>query len=310
MVDFKKKRRSVNGFLVIDKPAGFSSNQALQRCKFLFNASKAGHTGSLDPFATGLLPLCFGEATKFSRFLLEADKKYSSTFILGKISSTNDAYGEISYIKDASKLSFDNVKQALMSFKGEQKQVPPMVSALKHKGERLYKLARRGEVIERKSRDVSIKNIDIHDYRVSKVKSEFEIDVSFVVSKGTYIRSIASDLGDLLGVGGYVSKLRRLSSGPFGESDMINIETISSLSKENKFEFMDKLLKPLDSVLSHLPQVSLDESAGFNLKRGQSIETSSIPYVGQVKLFMESGEFVGIGEITKSGLVSPKRLVV
>ena len=158
--------------------------------------------------------------------------------------------------------------------------------------------------------NVSIKNIDIHDYRVNKVRSEFEIDVTFIVSKGTYIRSIASDLGDLLGVGGYVSKLRRLSSGPFGESDMINIETISSLSKENKFEFMDKLLKPLDSVLSHLPQVSLDESAGFNLKRGQSIETSSIPYVGQVKLFMESGEFVGIGEITKGGLVSPKRLVV
>ncbi len=310
MVDFKKKRRSVNGFLVIDKPAGLSSNQALQRCKYLFNASKAGHTGSLDPLATGLLPLCFGEATKFSKFLLEADKKYITTFILGKISSTNDAYGEISFVKDASSLSFEDVKKALVSFEGEQKQVPPMVSALKYKGERLYKLARRGELVERKSRDVFIKKIDIHGYRTNKVRSEFEIDISFIVSKGTYIRSIASDLGDSLGVGGYVSKLRRLSSGPFSESDMINIETLSSLSEDNKFECMDKFLKPLDSVLSHLPQVSLDETSGFSLKRGQSVEVPLTPYVGQVKLFMESGEFVGIGEISKSGLVSPKRLVV
>ena len=153
-----------------------------------------------------MLPLCFGEATKFSKFLLEADKKYITTFILGKISSTNDAYGEISFVKDASNLSFEDVKKALVSFEGEHKQVPPMVSALKYKGERLYKLARRGELVERKSRDVFIKKIDIHGYRTNKVRSEFEIDISFIVSKGTYIRSIASDLGDSLGVGGYVSK--------------------------------------------------------------------------------------------------------
>ena len=310
MIEKNKKRRLVNGFLVIDKPVGLSSNQALQRCKFLLNASKAGHTGSLDPFATGLLPLCFGEATKFSKFLLDADKTYVATFILGKKSSTGDAYGQISLVKDASDLSFEDLKSSLKNFEGVQKQVPPMFSALKYKGERLYNLARRGEVVERKSRDICVRSIDIHDHRINRLRSEVEIDITLVVSKGTYIRSIAIDLGRKLKVGAYVSSLRRLNSGPFIESDMIDLKTLESLRKDNKFDLLDEYLKPPESVLDHLPRVSLNKSEGFNLKRGQSVHASSIPNFGQVKLFMESGEFVGIGEITDSGLVAPKRLVL
>ncbi len=306
-----RRGRLVNGILVLDKPLGVSSNGALQECKRLFFAAKAGHTGSLDPLATGVLPLCFGEATKFSQFLLNADKTYTSTFVLGAKSTTDDADGEITPVADASSLTEQQVLEVLLSFKGEQQQVPPMYSALKHKGERLYKLARKGEEVERPSRDIRIDHIEMTAFRnFSAQRPEIEIDVLLSVSKGTYIRTVASDLGDKLGVGAYVGALRRVQSGPFVEPEAVSIETLRELKQGDQFEEMDKLLKPLDYALEHIPTVALDESSGFYLRRGQPVQVSGAPLNGTVKLIMESGDFIGIGEINDDGLVAPKRLIV
>ncbi|MDB2410088.1 tRNA pseudouridine(55) synthase TruB [Pseudomonadales bacterium] len=306
-----RRGRLVNGILVLDKPLGVSSNGALQECKRLFFAAKAGHTGSLDPLATGVLPLCFGEATKFSQFLLDADKTYTSTFVLGAKSTTDDADGEITPVADASSLTEQQVLEMLLSFKGEQQQIPPMYSALKHKGERLYKLARKGEEVERPSRDIRIDHIEMTAFRsFGTQRPEIEIDVLLSVSKGTYIRAVASDLGDKLGVGAYVAALRRVQSGPFVEPEAISIETLRELKQDDQFEEMDKLLKPLDYALSHIPMVTLDESSGFYVRRGQPVQVSGAPLNGIVKLILESGEFIGIGEINDDGLVAPKRLVV
>lgn len=307
----KRRGRPVNGILVFDKPLGVSSNGALQESKRLFFAAKAGHTGSLDPLATGVLPLCFGEATKFSQFLLNADKTYTSTFVLGAKSTTDDADGEITLVADASILTEQQVLASLLSFKGEQQQIPPMYSALKHKGERLYKLARQGREVERASRNVCIDKVEMTAFRrYGGDRALIEIDVLLSVSKGTYIRTVASDLGDKLGVGGYVAALRRVQSGPFLESEAVSIERLRALKQGDRFEEMDALLRPLDSALSHIPTVILDESTGFYLRRGQAVQVPDAPNSGTVKLLMESGDFVGIGEISEDGLVAPKRLIV
>lgn len=307
----KRRGRPVNGILILNKPTGVGSNSALQEAKRLFFAAKAGHTGSLDPLATGVLPLCFGEATKFSQFLLNADKAYTSTFVLGASSTTEDADGEITPEADASGLSQEQVLEALMTFKGEQQQVPPMYSALKHNGQRLYELARQGQEVERKIRDVRIDSIELLAFRsFGADRPEIEIDVSIAVSKGTYIRTIASDLGKKLAVGGYVSALHRTRSGPFHEADSVTIELLRELKQGDQYEEMDKLLKPVDSALAHIPTVLLDESTGFYLRQGQAVQVPDSPKNGMVKLQLESGDFIGIGEIIEDGRVAPKRLIV
>lgn len=307
----KRRGRPVNGILILNKPTGVGSNSALQEAKRLFFAAKAGHTGSLDPLATGVLPLCFGEATKFSQFLLNADKAYTSTFVLGASSTTEDADGEITPEADASGLSQEQVLEALMAFKGEQQQVPPMYSALKHNGQRLYELARQGQEVERKIRDVRIDSIELLAFRsFGADRPEIEIDVSIEVSKGTYIRTIASDLGKKLAVGGYVSALHRTRSGPFHEADSVTIELLRELKQGDQYEEMDKLLKPVDSALAHIPTVLLDESTGFYLRQGQAVQVPDSPQNGMVKLQLESGDFIGIGEIIEDGRVAPKRLIV
>tara|TARA_S200000501_G_scaffold377698_1_gene437038 strand:+ start:14973 stop:15908 length:936 start_codon:yes stop_codon:yes gene_type:complete len=305
-----RRGRLINGILVLDKPLGLSSNQALQQCKRLFFVAKAGHTGSLDPLATGVLPLCFGEATKFSQFLLDANKTYTSTFVLGQSSTTDDADGEITVVADASKLTEAEVLSALMSFQGEQQQVPPMYSALKHNGERLYKLARRGEEVERASRDIRVDDIELLAFRVDDASQVAEIDVCLAVSKGTYIRRIAADLGEKLAVGGFVSALRRVQSGPFVESQAIDFEQLERLEGFNNTTALDELLLPMDSALQHIPSVVLDPSTEFYLQRGQAVQVSDSPPNGKVRLLMEAGDFIGIGEIDDQGRVAPKRLVV
>ena len=305
-----RRGRLINGILVLDKPLGLSSNQALQRCKRLFFAAKAGHTGSLDPLATGVLPLCFGEATKFSQFLLDANKAYTSTFVLGQSSTTDDADGEITAVADASKLTEAEVLSALMKFQGEQQQVPPMYSALKHNGERLYKLARRGEEVERASRDIRVDDIELLEFRVDFAAHVVEIDVCLAVSKGTYIRQIAADLGEKLAVGGFVSALRRVQSGPFVESQAIDFEELERLEGVDNNAALDELLLPMDSALQHIPSVVLDPSTGFYLQRGQAVRVPDSPLNGRVRLLMEAGDFIGIGEIDDQGRVAPKRLVV
>ena len=305
-----RRGRLINGILVLDKPLGLSSNQALQQCKRLFFAAKAGHTGSLDPLATGVLPLCFGEATKFSQFLLDANKTYTSTFVLGQTSTTDDADGEITAVADASKLTDAEVLPALMSFQGEQQQVPPMYSALKHNGERLYKLARRGEEVERASRDIRVDDIELLAFRVDDTSQVVEIDVCLSVSKGTYIRQIAADLGEKLAVGGFVSALRRVQSGPFVESQAIDFEQLERLEGDDNTTALDELLLPMDSALQHIPSIVLDTSTGFYLQRGQAVQVPDSPLNGKVRLLMEAGDFIGIGEIDDQGRVAPKRLVV
>lgn len=321
----KRRGRPVTGLLLLDKPQGLSSNEALQKAKFLFYANKAGHTGSLDPLATGLLPLCFGEATKFSQFLLEADKGYTATAILGATSNTEDADGELSYVADPQHLSEGQIKEAAISFLGKQKQVPPMYSALKQNGKRLYDLAREGIEVEREARDVDIKRFEIGELKPFLTdelpeQSLLSVEIKVEVSKGTYVRSLAASLGEKLGVGAYISQLRRISVGGFSleacddkigySAKVITLEQLQALKDQQKFAEMDELLVPVSEALQHLPEVKLDENSSYYLRQGNPVQIPKVPNEGVVRLVQEGGEFVGVGEINDDGLVAPRRLVV
>jgi tRNA pseudouridine55 synthase len=301
-----RRGRPIDGILVLDKPLGLSSNQALQKAKWLYFAAKAGHTGSLDPLATGVLPLCFGEATKFSQFLLDADKAYESTFVLGEATNTGDAEGELLASVDASELTESRVAQALQAFEGEIEQVPSMFSALKHQGQPLYKLARAGKEVERKSRRVVIKHLEIRAFRPG---IRAELDVYLECTKGTYVRSIAEDLGQALGCGGHVSALRRTMAGPFTLDDAVTLNTLEALKEGEQLAEMDALLSPPDIVLEGFPLVKLTESAGFYLKQGQPVMVPNAPSNGMVRVALETGEFLGIAEILDDGRVAPRRLI-
>ena len=303
----RRKGRPVNGILVLDKPLGVSSNKALQQAKWLYFAAKAGHTGSLDPLATGVLPLCFGEATKFSQYLLDADKAYESTFVLGVATDTGDAEGEVIAEADASAITESDVVQALKAFEGEIEQVPSMYSAIKQDGQPLYKLARQGIEVERKSRSVVVKVLDIRGFRPGERP---EVDVYLECSKGTYVRSIAEDLGKALGCGAHVSVLRRTKAGPFSIEDSVTMNTLEALKGNDEHEKMDSLLLPADAALGALPLVELPESSGYYMRQGQPVLVPNAPCDGIVRVALESGEFLGVGEILDDGRVAPRRLVV
>ena len=230
----RQKGRNLNGILVLDKPQGLTSNGCLQEVKRLFEANKAGHTGSLDPLATGVLPVCFGEATKISQFLLNSDKRYRTKIKLGIRTDTGDSQGKLISQSDNSQISKKEVERALKQFEGDIEQIPPMYSALKHNGQPLYKLARQGKQIERKARPVSIYNIEL----LGLDGTELELDIS--CSKGTYIRTIADDLGEALGCGAHVFELRRLQAGVFVEQDSVSMEELKQMKLENGFEELDK----------------------------------------------------------------------
>ncbi len=302
----RRKGRPLDGMLVLDKPQGVTSNQALQTVKRLFNAAKAGHTGSLDPLATGVLPLCFGEATKFSRFLLDADKAYTSTFVLGVTTATGDADGEVLAISDASAVTEQQVQDALAQFRGEIEQVPSMYSALKHQGTPLYKLARAGKEVERAARSVTVYELELLAFRGGE---QVEVDIRLSCSKGTYVRSVAEDLGQALGCGGHVSVLRRTHAGPFDESRAVSLATLEALRDKEAFAEMDALLLPLDAALGELPMVQVSEAGGFYIRQGQPVLVPNSPGSGMVRMGLESGEFLGIGEILDDGRVAPRRLI-
>lgn len=305
-----RRGRAVNGILILDKPAGQSSNRSLQIAKRMFFAQKAGHTGSLDPLATGVLPICFGEATKFSQFLLDSDKSYRSTFVLGVTTASGDADGEILESKDASFVSESDVSTALESFSGEIEQVPSMFSALKHKGQPLYKLARQGLEVERKSRRVTVFEIFLEDFRpATSNDSHPEVDVFIHCSKGTYVRSIAEDLGELLGCGAHVKMLRRVQAGPFTESMSVSLTDLESLQQNDEFSSLDGLLKPADTAVKHLPEVELDTSSAFYMLQGQAVLIPNAPTEGLVRMYAEPDKFIGIGEVLDDGRIGPKRLV-
>jgi tRNA pseudouridine55 synthase len=303
----RRKGRQVDGILILDKPLGVSSNHALQSAKRLFGAAKAGHTGSLDPLATGVLPLCFGEATKFSQYLLDADKAYTSTIVLGEQTDTGDCEGVVVASADASDIGIADVNSVLQQFRGDIEQVPPMYSALKQDGQPLYKLARQGKEVERKPRVVCITELDLLDFRPGK---RAQLDLHIACSKGTYVRTLAEDIGKALGCGAHVIALRRTRAGPFTEESAVSMTTLEALKQNDAHAEMDALLLPADAALGNLPMVQLTESGGFYMRQGQPVLVPNSPCSGMVRVGLESGEFLGVGEILDDGRVAPRRLVV
>lgn len=294
--------RNLNGILLLDKPMGLTSNAALQRVKGIYKAAKAGHTGSLDPMATGLLPLCFGEATKLSAYLLDADKRYTGTIKLGQQTNTGDAEGEVIATRPVEGVTEARVLEVLDQFLGEQQQTPPMHSAIKHQGQPLYKLARQGIEIERKSRTITIYALQL----LGVAGDEIEIDVH--CSKGTYIRTLAEEIGEALGCGGHLCQLRRTASGPFSEEGMITLEQVTALA-EADFTELDALLLPMESALADWPEIRLSDNSLYYVRQGQPVQIAKAPSHGLVSLFSEKDEFVGIGCILDDGRVAPKRLL-
>jgi tRNA pseudouridine55 synthase len=307
----RPKGRNVSGILLLDKPSGISSNHALQRVKRLYDAAKAGHTGSLDPLATGLLPLCLGYTTKFSGFLLDADKRYRVRIRLGVSTTTADAEGDLVAERPTDAVTETMLRQVLARFVGEIQQLPPMHSAVKHQGQRLYKLAREGKEVERAPRRISIHALDLLAFELP----EIELDVH--CSKGTYVRTLAEDIGNALGCGGHVSALRRSGVGPYveGETDFITLGQIEEIIDRHADDdaarnaALDALLLPLDTVLGHCPAVKLSADAAFYLAQGQSVMVPRAPAEGMVRLYDVSDHFLGIGQILDDGKVQPKRLV-
>ena len=303
----RRRGRPIDGILILDKPAGVTSNKALQRVKYLFKAAKVGHTGSLDPLATGVLPLCFGEATKLSQFLLDADKVYDSTFVLGVATTTGDAEGEERLRAGAGDVTRDRLDAAVALFTGAIDQVPSMYSAIKYEGQPLYALARQGIEVPRKSRRITVHSYEVIDFRPG---ARAEVDVRVHCSKGTYIRSLAEDLGHSLGCGGHVSRLRRIQSGPFTLEHAVGLPVLESLRERGEDASMDSLLQPSQRALADMPQVTLSESAGFYLRQGQAVLVPNAPCDGMVRCSLGDGEFLGIGEILDDGRIAPRRLMV
>lgn len=302
--------RQLDGILLLNKSGGMTSNAALQRAKWLMAAAKAGHTGSLDPMATGVLPLCFGEATKFSQYLLDADKVYRCTIRFGITTATGDAEGEVLAEQPVEGLTAAAVAEALARFVGPIEQVPSMFSAIKHQGQPLYKLAREGIAIERKARPVTVYSLELKDYRPG---AHPEADVEAHVSKGTYIRTLAEDVGMALGCGGHVSRLHRSRAGPFDEADCITLETLESLRGDGRAERLDHLLLPVAKAIDHLQRVTLPAASGFFVRQGQPVlEVSALrdTTVGQmVRLELDNGEFLGVAEIQADGRIAPRKLL-
>lgn len=299
----RRRGRPVNGMLIVDKPQGLSSNDVVQEAKRLFGAQKVGHTGSLDPLATGVLPLCFGEATKFSQFLLTSDKKYWVRIKLGVATETGDADGEIIAQSEASHITREDVEAVLPKFRGEIQQIPSMYSALKHNGQPLYKLARQGIEVPREARCVEIFSNELVQFG----DCEFELEVH--CSKGTYIRTIAEEIGSELKVGAHVTALRRRAAGPFTEDDVI---TLDLLREEREKGSLDKFLMPTASAVGQWPEVRLTDATSFYLKQGQPVLVPHAPTSGWVRLCETSGQgdsFLGVGEVLDDGRVAPRRLV-
>lgn len=299
----KSKGRPINGIVLLDKPTGLSSNAALQKVKHLFEARKAGHTGSLDPLATGVLPLCLGEATKVSQFLLDSDKRYLARIKLGVRTDSGDSEGNEVETGDASKVDSDQLGNALKRFQGKIEQLPPMYSAIKVDGVPLYKMARKGIEVDRSPREVTVYSIELRSFE----SDEFEIDVA--CSKGTYIRTIADDIGQILGCGAHIVQLRRTAAGVFTEQRCVNIETLEQVKASEGLDGIDSFIVPMDEAVGNLPEVRLPSITADCVKHGQAVLVRHLPAEGLVRLYEEE-EFIGIGCIDDDGKVAPRRLVV
>lgn len=301
----KNKGRNVSGVLLLDKPQGCSSNHILQKVKHLFGAAKAGHTGSLDPLATGMLPVCLGEATKISAFLLDSDKRYHLQCQLGVSTTTGDAEGEVLETQDVSSITEQDVKAVLPEFIGKIEQIPPMYSALKHNGERLYKLARQGIEVERKARSVTIYDIEFISLRTDN-QQRLILELEVACSKGTYVRTLAEDIAKKLHCGAHITALRRLSVGPY-DGEMLTIEQLTELAAQGE-EKLDSCLQPIDSGVADWPDVHLGSDAAFYVQQGQAVMVPHAPTQGWVRIYDHS-HFLGLGEIQDDGLVAPRRMI-
>lgn len=294
--------RPVNGILLLDKPMGATSNAALQQVKRLFQAQKAGHTGSLDPLATGVLPICLGEATKASAFLLDADKHYRVVCKLGETTSTQDAEGEVLESRPVGDYDLAELEAVLDRFRGPQEQVPPMFSAVKHEGQRLYKLARQGIEVERKARSIVIHELNLLSWESPN------LEIAVHCSKGTYVRTLAEDIGEVLGCGAHVTALRRTGVGPYGGDDLVTLEQLEALAGEG-YARLDARLLPMESALAQWPGVRLTGDAAFYLRQGQPVLVPKAPTSGWVRLYEGESTFLGMGEILDDGRVAPRRLM-
>lgn len=338
----RKKGRPVDGVLVLDKPKGVTSNEALQQVKWFYNAAKAGHTGSLDPLATGLLPICLGEATKFSQYLLDSDKTYRVEAKLGIRTESGDTEGGIVSERPVPELTEKQLLDVLAKFKGVTEQIPSMYSALKHNGEPLYKLARQGIEVERKPRKIEV-------FRLELLQREGPIlTMEVACSKGTYIRNLVEDIGEVIGCGAHVVELRRIEAGPYVESQMITMDQLKE-SSERAFELrnkvkeanpaafadsknqvnclslevrdqlneswdeLDQYLLATATAVGDWPEIKLNEQAAYYFQQGQCVRAQNAPLEGLVKITGidedDTCYFIGVGEINEDGLVAPKRLV-
>ena len=292
----------MHGILLLDKPVNITSNAALQIVKRLYQARKAGHTGSLDPFASGLLPICLGEATKIAGFLLDTDKRYRALCKLGVTTSTGDTEGDILEVHPPGVITQQRLAEVLAGFTGEIEQVPPMFSAIKQQGQPLYKLARRGISVERQARRVTIHKLALLNH------TEDLLEIEVHCSKGTYIRTLAEDIGAQLGCGAHLQALRRIGLGDFQEAQMVSLDQLSDLAASGTAQ-LDSLLIPMQTALADWPDVCLSDDAAFYICQGQVVSVAGNPGCGWVKLYAPERRFLGLGEVLQDGRVAPKRLL-
>ena len=302
MAKRRSKGRDVHGIILLDKPGGLSSNQALQKVKRIFDARKAGHTGSLDPLATGMLPICLGEATKISGYLLNADKRYTATCKLGVRTDSADADGNVIATRAVPDLTETDITQVLAQFTGELQQIPPMHSALKRDGVPLYKLAHQGIEIEREARTITVYRLALLNYR----DDTLEIDV--YCSKGTYVRTLVDDIGETLGCGAHITALRRLQVDPFEGKRMYTLEELNTLQEQGVMA-LDETLLTMEAGIANWPEVKLTADAAFYLRQGQAVFVPQVKTSGYLRLHDPSGTFLGIGMMLDDGRIAPKRLM-
>ena len=306
----RRKGRPINGVVLLDKPTGISSNDALQKVKRIYFAEKAGHTGALDPLATGMLPICLGEATKFSQFLLDSDKRYRVIAKLGERTDTSDSDGEVVETRPVD-VSLEKLEASIDKFRGESDQVPSMFSALKYQGKPLYEYARKGIEVPRESRKITVYEIVLHRFEGDEIEMEVHC------SKGTYIRTIVDDLGEMLGCGAHVTMLRRTGVAKYPYEKMVTLEQLNELLEQAHRdevapkELLDPLLLPMDTAVEDLPEVNLNAELTNLVQHGMPVQVFGAPE--GTPLRMTSGEeklFIGVAEVNDDGKVAPKRLVV
>ncbi|EPA0957931.1 tRNA pseudouridine(55) synthase TruB [Vibrio parahaemolyticus] len=306
----RRKGRPINGVILLDKPTGISSNDALQKVKRIYFAEKAGHTGALDPLATGMLPICLGEATKFSQFLLDSDKRYRVIAKLGERTNTSDSDGEVVETRPVD-VTLEKLEASIEKFRGESDQVPSMFSALKYQGKPLYEYARKGIEVPRESRKITVYEIILHRFEGDEVEMEVHC------SKGTYIRTIVDDLGEMLGCGAHVTMLRRTAVAKYPYEKMVTLEQLNELLEQAHREeiapreLLDPLLMPMDTAVEDLPEVNLIPELADMVQHGQPVQVLGAPEQGVLRLTMgEEHLFIGVGEMNDDGKIAPKRLVV